>query len=94
MIVGAANPVDRSLQLETYEELRADHFLNRRELGIINISGNGYITVDEESLNWKNRIVFISEKENKKLFSAALIKQILQNLFYSPALLIMNSPHD
>jgi len=48
MIIGAAHPIDQALQLQTYEELRADHFLSRREIGIINIAGNGYVTVDDE----------------------------------------------
>src|SRR4026207_1080624 len=48
MIVGAACPVDQSLQLNTYEELRSENFLDRREMGIINIAGKGYISVDGE----------------------------------------------
>ncbi|TSD66253.1 5-dehydro-4-deoxy-D-glucuronate isomerase [Inquilinus sp. KBS0705] len=46
MIVGAANPVDKKVQLGNYPSLRADYFLERREMGIINVAGNGEITVD------------------------------------------------
>ena len=46
MIVGLANPVAKQLELENYANLRADYFLERRELGIINVAGNGKVTVD------------------------------------------------
>ncbi|MBR6896794.1 MAG: 5-dehydro-4-deoxy-D-glucuronate isomerase [Lachnospiraceae bacterium] len=46
IITGAATPVTKVLRLEAGEELRAEYFLQRRELGIINIGGDGVITVD------------------------------------------------
>jgi 4-deoxy-L-threo-5-hexosulose-uronate ketol-isomerase len=46
MIVGAANPVDKELELENYPNLKADYFLQRREIGIINVAGDGQIIVD------------------------------------------------
>lgn len=45
IIIGAAVPVT-PLALTAGEELRADYFLQRRELGVINIGGDGVITVD------------------------------------------------
>jgi 4-deoxy-L-threo-5-hexosulose-uronate ketol-isomerase len=49
MIVGAAVPTNAPLQLETYDQLKSEYFLSRREIGILNIGGNGKITVDGES---------------------------------------------
>ncbi len=49
MIVGAANPVNEQLLLENYVNLRAEYFLQRREIGIINVAGEGIITADGES---------------------------------------------
>ena len=46
IITGAATPVTKALKLEAGDELRAEYFLERRELGIINIGGDGIITVD------------------------------------------------
>ncbi len=46
IIVGAATPVDKVLKLEAGDELRAKYFLERREMGIINIGGKGTVTVD------------------------------------------------
>lgn len=46
IITGGAMPVKETLVLTAGEELRAEYFLERRELGIINIGGTGVITVD------------------------------------------------
>ncbi|HAY3550280.1 5-dehydro-4-deoxy-D-glucuronate isomerase [Elizabethkingia meningoseptica] len=48
LIIGGAKPVSQQLKLETHEELKADFFLQRRELGIINVGGKGSIEVDGE----------------------------------------------
>jgi 4-deoxy-L-threo-5-hexosulose-uronate ketol-isomerase len=45
-IVGGAMPVSKALKLETIDELKADYFLRRREMGIINVGGDAKITVD------------------------------------------------
>lgn len=46
IITGAAMPVKKALTLAAGEELRAEYFLQRREMGIINIGGEGKVTVD------------------------------------------------
>ena len=46
IIYGGVVPVDRAAMLETIEPLKADFFLERRELGVINIGGDGIVTVD------------------------------------------------
>ncbi|MBN9297941.1 MAG: 5-dehydro-4-deoxy-D-glucuronate isomerase [Filimonas sp.] len=46
VIVGGAKPVGQVLQLETDPELRADFFLERREIGIINVGGDGVVEAD------------------------------------------------
>lgn len=45
-IVGGIAPVSKALELETVEQLKAEHFLDRRELGIINVGGSTKVTVD------------------------------------------------
>jgi 5-keto 4-deoxyuronate isomerase len=80
----------RLWQLETYPQFKADYFLSRREIGIINIGGNGYITVDDERFDLKSKTVFTSGKGNRKLFLPVLIKVLRQNSFSSPALLTLN----
>ena len=46
IIAGGAYPVNKVLKLEAGDALRADYFLQRRELGIINIAGDGVVTLD------------------------------------------------
>lgn len=49
VIIGGAKPVHQTLVLENPSELRADYFLQRRELGIINVGGAGKIIVDNNT---------------------------------------------
>lgn len=46
MVVGSATPAAGALMLTAGEELRAEYFLQRREMGVINIGGAGTISVD------------------------------------------------
>ncbi len=55
IITGTATPVSCSLKLTAGEELRADCFLQRRELGIINIGGKGDITIDGRTYELDSR---------------------------------------
>lgn len=45
-VIGAAVPLREPLILETESELRAEYFLERRELGVLNVGGAGSVTVD------------------------------------------------
>ena len=49
VIIGGAKPVKTALILEAHSELKADYFLERRELGIINVGGSGHVRADGET---------------------------------------------
>lgn len=49
MIVGAATPTNGKLELENYPNLRAEYFLERREIGIINVAGDGEVSADGQT---------------------------------------------
>ena len=49
MIIGGVMPVDKKVELPNPSELRAEYFLERREIGIINVGGDGIITVDGQA---------------------------------------------
>ncbi len=46
LIYGGVVPVAKVMTLETIDPLKAEYFLERRELGVINIGGNGVVSVD------------------------------------------------
>ncbi len=47
MIIGGAKPTTKALKLENHPELRAEYFLERREIGIINVGGAGQVEADD-----------------------------------------------
>ena len=55
IITGSATPVSKKLVLTAGNELRAEYFLQRREMGVINIGGNGSITIDGKTYHVLHR---------------------------------------
>lgn len=51
LIVGGIHPVDHSLSLEAIDQLKADYFLERREIGLINVGATCTIEVDGKSIS-------------------------------------------
>ena len=49
IITGSATPAEKELKLVAGQELRAEYFLQRREMGVINIGGPGRICVDSRT---------------------------------------------
>ncbi len=46
VIVGSAVPTDKALSLKAGKELAAEYFAERREIGVINIGGDGAVKID------------------------------------------------
>ena len=46
LVYGGVVPVGQTVTLETIDPLKAEYFLERRELGVINTGGDGIVTVD------------------------------------------------
>lgn len=46
MIIGGIMPVKNAVELNNPEELKANYFLERREMGIANVGGSGKVVVD------------------------------------------------
>jgi len=67
LIVGGIMPTDKALALETIDELKAPYFLERRELGIINVGGKGKVTVDGTVYELNNKEALYIGKGNKEV---------------------------
>ncbi len=46
LIIGGVKPSSASVSLKTYDFLKADFFLQRREIGIVNVGAKGSVSVD------------------------------------------------
>jgi len=70
-VVGGASPLGRALVLEAPARLKADHFNDRRELGVTNIGGPGAVTVDGRrfKLN-KLDCLYVGRGAKKVVFSS------------------------
>src|SRR5687768_6549573 len=72
VIVGGVKPVNQSLVLETDEELKAAFFLERREIGIINVGGTGRISAGGETFQLeKLSCLYIGKGTEKVSFESA-----------------------
>ncbi len=65
-MVGGAMPVSKILKLETIDDLKAKSFLERREMGIINVGGDCEITAGEVTffLGYKEALYLGKETKN------------------------------
>ena len=55
LIVGGIHPVSEPLQLETADQLKAEYFLERRELGIINVGDTCTVSADGETYELQHK---------------------------------------
>ena len=75
IIVIGMKPIDAELKLEAGKELASDYFLERRELGCINIGGPGLITVDGEKYEMNPRDGIYVGRGHKDLRFKSLDKE-------------------
>src|SRR5690349_9862658 len=50
-ISGGVMPLDKEIPLPNPDKLKAKYFLERRELGVINVGGKGIVSVDGEKID-------------------------------------------
>lgn len=67
LIVGGIMPSTQALKLEPTDDLKAQYFLDRRELGIINVGGEGKVTVDGEVYELGNKEALYIGKGTKEV---------------------------
>jgi 4-deoxy-L-threo-5-hexosulose-uronate ketol-isomerase len=71
-ISGGAMPVNRAIELPNPGNLKASYFLERREMGIINVGGKGTVETDDEKyeLDFKEALYISKETKKVKFYSA------------------------
>ncbi len=70
MISGVV-PVNKSVELESVDPLKSENFLDRRELGIINIGATGIVTVDETEYTLEHKeALYLGQGNKKVIFSS------------------------
>lgn len=84
IITGAATPAKEELKLTTGQELRAAYFLEKREMGIVNIGGPGKITVD-------GKVYSVAYKEGMYIGMGAKDISFASNDAGNPAKFYLNS---
>ncbi len=72
MIIGAATPATSALILGTYDALKSENFLDRREIGIVNIGSTGSVKVDGETYALdKLDCLYIGKGKKEIIFSGS-----------------------
>jgi len=70
-IVGGVKPATKDLRLTSIPYLKSDHFLDRRELGVINVGGRGKVMVDGEVFELdKKEALYIGSGNKEIIFSS------------------------
>ena len=87
VIIGGVKPVNKIIVLPNHNELKADYFLQRRELGIINIGGDGIVIADgkEYAVSKLDCVYLGKETKEVKFKSKAKQDPALFYLLSAPA---------
>ncbi len=86
MIVGGAHPVKEAVKLEAGDLLRTDYFLERREIGILNIAGSAVISVDGEEYELERLEVLYIGKGKKEVVMKSKDSSNSAKLYFCSAL--------
>jgi 4-deoxy-L-threo-5-hexosulose-uronate ketol-isomerase len=71
-VIAGAVPTVAQITLETYPELRAGYFLERRELGVLNLGAAGTVTVDGKPFDLgKLDCLYVSRGSRSVIFGSA-----------------------
>jgi 4-deoxy-L-threo-5-hexosulose-uronate ketol-isomerase len=71
-VIGSAVPTAKPLKLETDYALKANYFLERRELGVLNVGGAGTVTVNGETFSLgKLDALYLGRGNDEVVFASA-----------------------
>lgn len=84
MVIGGIYPSTRAISLGNYDTLRSKYFLERREMGIINVGGKGTVTADGKSYTMnKLSCLYLGRGTKKVSFKSAGQKSGAQYFVFS-----------
>ncbi|MDO3694365.1 5-dehydro-4-deoxy-D-glucuronate isomerase [Wenyingzhuangia sp. chi5] len=83
-ITGGVLPVNKSITLETIDQLKSTYFLERRELGVINVGETGTVSVDGEIYELGHKEALYIGRGNKEIIFSS-------NSSSNPAIFYINS---
>ncbi|TDH27760.1 5-dehydro-4-deoxy-D-glucuronate isomerase [Segetibacter sp. 3557_3] len=72
LIAGVAAPAGKTLALDTFENLKMENFLDRREIGIINVGGDGKVTANGQTYELSRLDCLYAGKGAKDITFAAV----------------------
>lgn len=72
LIVGGVNPAGKDVKLEPFDTLKAENFLDRREIGIINVGPEASVSVEGKKHTLKNKeALYIGKGVKEVIFHPA-----------------------
>lgn len=86
MVVGGALPVNKAIELDAGDALRTEYFLERREIGFLNIGGPATITVEGEAYDLNRLEVLYVGKGKRQVTLASKDKSNPAKLYFCSAL--------
>jgi 4-deoxy-L-threo-5-hexosulose-uronate ketol-isomerase len=85
MIVGGVMPVSKQLKLETTDDLKSREFLERREVGIVNVGGEAEIITSETVYKLAYKETLYLGKGTTGVFFRSLISENPARLYFNSA---------
>ncbi len=85
IIVGGIMPVNKAIKLETVDDLKANFFLERRELGLINVGGKAIVEVDSQKFEIDFKEMLYIGKDNKNVVFSSVDKNNPAKIYFNSA---------
>lgn len=86
LIVGGVKPLSRAIELKPLQQLKSEFFLQRREMGIINVGDTGKITADGvDHILEKNEALYLGRDTRTVVFHPGAAGQPLYYYNSAPA---------
>lgn len=85
LIVGGIMPVEKTMGLENVDDLKANYFLERREIGIVNVGGTAKIVADDETFELGYKEMLYIGKGKKNVTFQSIDKSKPAKLYFNSA---------